>query len=401
MREAAKASVKKQCRKCTCIVPGQDPAGRLIRSRDIAGLFDSGARNLVPSLMPLPHDFAGTSFARDVLEIDPAEMLAIVRKQIGLLDLDLSGLTVVVGATTGYQAVTATAAALANASRVVALTRTSSRHPSLAAIADATLAFAKHARVSKRVEVTNRIDSRKWQDVDLVTNCLQVAPISRSLIELLPSHAVVSLMAEPWELRPGVVDFNACDEAGIKVAAPNLSHPAINLLPEFARLCCILLGDAGVDHRAARLAIVCDTPCAPSLERTLSEGGARVSVFSHPMLLTDDAWDVIVVAMRPTDKPPMDINCLGRIARNSHQALLVQFSGGVDRSAASYFGLSIWPPKRPTRGQLGLPLDALGPAPMVRRLTGGLKAAEAAYRGAELAGDSVGFLVTAASATVG
>ncbi|WP_210238157.1 hypothetical protein, partial [Mesorhizobium sp. M1C.F.Ca.ET.189.01.1.1] len=114
----------------------------------------------MPSLMPLPHDFAGTSSARDVLEIDPAEMLAIVRKQIGLLDLDLSGLTVVVGATTGYQAVTATAAALANASRVVALTRTSSRHPSLAAIADATLAFAKHARVSKRVEVTNRIDSR-------------------------------------------------------------------------------------------------------------------------------------------------------------------------------------------------------------------------------------------------
>ncbi|MER9303823.1 hypothetical protein NKJ06_12655 [Mesorhizobium sp. M0293] len=354
----------------------------------------------MPSLMPLPHDFAGTSFAR-VPEIDLAEMLAIVRKQIALLDLDLSGLTVVVGATTGYQVVTATAAALANADRVVALTRISSRHPSLAAAAEATLAFAKHAKVSKRVEVTNRIDSRKWQDVDLVTNCLEVGPISRSLIELLPSHAVVSLMAEPWELRPGFVDFDACDEAGIKVAAPNLSHPAIDLLPEFARLCCVLLGDAGVVQRAARLAIVCDTPCASSLEHTLREGGARVSVFSHPMLLTDDAWDVIVVAMRPTDKPPMDINCLGRIARNSHQALLVQFSGGVDRSAASYFGLRIWPPKRPTSGQLGLPLDVLGPAPMVRRLTGGLKAAEAAYRGAELGEDSVGFLVTAASATVG
>ncbi|MER8576114.1 hypothetical protein NKH19_28515 [Mesorhizobium sp. M1338] len=352
-------------------------------------------------MMPLPRDFAAASFARDILDIDLAEVLAIVRKQIALLDLDLSGLTVVVGATTGYQAVTATAAALANASHVIALTRISSRHPSLAAIADTTLAFAKHAKVSERVEVTNRIGSRKWQDVDLVTNCLQVGPISRSLIELLPSDAVVSLMAEPWELRPGVVDFDACDEAGIKVAAPNLSHPAINLLPEFARLCCILLGDAGVDPRAARLAIVCDTPCAPSLEQTLRESGATVSVFSHPMLLTDDAWDVIVVAMRPSDKPPMDINRLGRIARNSRQALLVQFSGGIDRSAASYFGLRVWPQKRPARGQLALPLDVLGSAPIVRRLTGGLKAAEAAYRGAELGGDSVGFLVTARSATVG
>ncbi|WP_292179727.1 hypothetical protein [Mesorhizobium sp.] len=356
---------------------------------------------MVPSLTPLSRDFPASSFARGVPEIDLAGVLAIVRKQIALLDLDLSGLTVVVGATTGYQAVTATVAALANASRVVALTRISSRHPNLAAIADATLAFAKHAKVSERIEVTNRIDSRRWQDVDLVTYCLQVGPISRSLIELLPSHAVVSLMAEPWELRPDVVDFDACDEAGIKVAAPNLSHPAIDLLPEFARLCCILLDEAGVDQRTARIAIVCDTPCAPPLEHRLRESGARVGVFSHPVLLTDDAWDVIVVAMRPSDKPPMDINSLGRIARNSRQALLVQFSGGIDRSAASYFGLRVWPPKRPTRGQLALPLDVLGPGPLVRRLTGGLKAGEAAYRGAELGGNSVGFLVKAGFPTAG
>lgn len=345
--------------------------------------------------MPSSGDFPSTPFARHVPEIDCGEALAIVRRQIALLDLDLSGLTVVVGAATGYQAITAAAAALANAGRVVALTRTSYRHP--AAASDATLAFAKYADVAERVEVANRIDSHKWHDVDIVTYCLQVGPISRSLTELLPSHAVVSLMAEPWELQPGVVDFDACDEAGIKVAAPNLSHPAIDLLPEFARLCCALLGDAGVDQRAARIAIVCDTPCAAILEQMLRERGARISVFSHPALLTDDAWDVILVAMRPSDKPPMDINSLGRIARNSRRAKLVQFSGGIDRSAASYFGLSVWPPKRPSRGQLGLPLDVLGAAPEIRRLIGGLKAAEAAYRDADLGGNNVGFLVTAGS----
>lgn len=230
---------------------------------------------MVPSLMPPSRDLPARSFARDVPETDLASVLAIAREQIALLDLNLSGLTVVVGATIGYRAVTATVAALANASRVVALTRISSRHPNLTAIADATLAFAKHAKVSERIEVTNRIDSRRWQDVDLVAYCLQVGPISRSLIELLPSHAVVSLMAEPWELRPDVVDFDACDEAGIKVAAPNLSHPAIDLLPEFARLCCILLDEAGVDQRNARIAIVCDTPCAPSLEHMLRNGGGE------------------------------------------------------------------------------------------------------------------------------
>jgi len=206
-------------------------------------------------------------------------------------------------------------------------------------------------------------------------------------------------MAEPWELRSGVVDFDACDEAGIKVAAPNLSHPSIALLPEFARLCRALLDDAGVDQPAARLAIVCDTPCAPFLAYTLRERGARVSVFSHPSLLTDNVWDVIVVAMRPSDRPSMDINSLGRIAGNSRHTLLVQFSGKIDRSAASYFGLSVWPPKRPASDQLGLPLDIFGADPVIRRLTGGLKAAEAAYRGAEMGGESVGFIVKAGFAT--
>lgn len=348
------------------------------------------------SSMPSSYEPPARLVARHAPEIDHAEALAIVREQMALLDLDLSGLTVVVGAATGYQAAAATAAALADAGRVVALARGSQRQSSLAAAAD-TLAFASYANVSERVEVLDRIDSRRWQDVDLLATGVQVGPISRSLIELLPSRAVVSLMAEPWELRPGVVDFDGCDDAGIKVAAPNLGHPSINLLPEFARLCCILLGEAGGDQRGAKLALVCDTPCAPFIDKALRERGARVSVFAHPTLMTGDAWDVIVVAMRPSDKPPMDINSLGRISANSRQALLVQFSGEIDRSAASYFGLKVWPPKRPARGELGLPLDVLGAAPAIRKLTGGLKAAEAAYHGAELGPDSIGFVVKAGS----
>ncbi|MFK0689106.1 hypothetical protein ACFX5Q_12975 [Mesorhizobium sp. IMUNJ 23033] len=350
--------------------------------------------------MPSSFEFPARPVARHVPDIDHAEALAIVREQIALLDLDLSGLTVVVGTATGYQAVAATAAALADAGRVIALAGEFQRHPSLATAADATLAFAKYTNVSKRVEVLNRIDSRGWHDVDLLVNGLQVGPISRSLIELLPPHAVVSLMAEPWELRPGIVDFDSCDDAGIKVVAPNLGHPAINLLPEFARLCCIMLDEAGVEQAGARLALVCDTPCAPFIEQALRDRGARVSVFAHPSLLTDSKWDVIVAAMRPSDRPPMDIKSLGRISETSRHALLVQFSGEIDRSAASYFGLRVWPPKRPARGQLGLPLDVLGAAPAIRKLTGGLKAAEAAYRGEALGRDSVGFIVKARSGTI-
>jgi hypothetical protein len=123
-----------------------------------------------------------------------------------------------------------------------------------------------------------------------------------------------------------------------------------------------------------------------------------VDLFAHPLLLTGNRWEAIVVAMQPSERPSMDISCLGRISETSRGALLVQFSGEIDRSAAHYFGLRVWPPKRPARGQLGLALETLGAAPTVRKLTGGLKAAEVAYRGAELGRDSVGFIVKHATA---
>jgi hypothetical protein len=200
-------------------------------------------------------------------------------------------------------------------------------------------------------------------------------------------------MGEPWELRPSFVDIGACRDVGIKVMAPNLAHPSLMLLPEFARLSCMLLDEAGLVPSEAKLAVICDTPCGSFIESALRERGAKVSVFSHPLHLTAGAWSGLIVAMQPSDKPPMNINNLGRVFETAPKALLVQFSGEIDRSAANYFGMRVWPPKKPGRGQLGLPLDVLGPIPTVRKIAAGLKAAELAYRGGYQNSDSIGFAV--------
>jgi hypothetical protein len=331
---------------------------------------------------------------RHIVEIDRSAVLRLVRQQVATYQLDMARMTVVTAAAAGYQATTATMAALAGASKVVALTRESKGYPNAADAAAATLALARAAGVLERIEVLDHLDSRRWGDVDIVAAAPQVVgPISRSIVELLSSRAIISLMAEPWELRPGFVDVESCRDIGIKVVAPNLGHPAVMLFPELARLSCVLLEEAGLEPLGARLAVVSDTPCASFIGRALSEHGATVSVFSHPMHLTESAWDAIVVAMRPSDKPAMNINSLGRISESAPKVLLVQFSGEIDRSAATYFGMRIWPPKKPGRGQLGLPLDVLGPAPTIRKAAAGLKAAELAYRGAGLGGGAIGFVV--------
>jgi hypothetical protein len=330
---------------------------------------------------------------RHIVEIDHSTVLQLIRQQVAAHQLDLAGMTVVAAAAAGYQAAAATMAALAGASRVVAFRRESKGYPNAADTAAATLALARAAGVVERMEVLDHLDSRRWGDVDIVAASAQMGPISRSIVELLPPRAIISLMAEPWELRPGSVDVDSCREVGINAVAPNLGHPAVMLFPEFARLSCILLEEAGIEPLGTRLAVISDTPCASFIERALSERGATVSVLSHPMHLTANDWDGIVVAMRPSDKPAMNINSLGWISERAPKASLIQFSGEIDRSAATYFGMRIWPPKKPGRGQLGLPLDVLGPAPVIRKAAAGLKAAELAYRGAELGRDAIGFLV--------
>lgn len=328
---------------------------------------------------------------RQIIDVDNETLLKILRQNIASLELDLSGLAVAANAGQGYEAFVATAAALAGASRVLAVFRDSRTSGSDGSRAMLTL--NEVAGLADRVQVLDHISSREWHDVDIVANSTRAEPISRSVIELLPAHAVIALMAEPWELEPGSVDIDACRDTGIRLAAPNYDHPAVMMHREFARLCCVLMEEAGLDFRDRSFAILSDTPLAPFIERALTGRGAEASVFPHPLLLGHSRWDAVIVAMSPSARQSVNVNALGHIREKAGNALLVQFSGDVDRSAASYFGLQVWPPKRPGRGQLGLPFDAAGPDPSIRRLVAGLKAAEIIYRGTQRGRDDIGRIV--------
>ncbi len=314
-------------------------------------------------------------------------------QHLEIMDVDLTGLVVLTGACGAYEEALATVAGLAGAARVIAVCQESKKRSQANAAAHNALPLAVFANVAGRVETLIRVDRACWPDVDILVSCPGLGPVTRSVVERLPPTAVVALMAEPWEIRPDLVDVEACGQMGIKIAAPNLGHPSIDLLPELAQRCCRLVSDAGVEPRGTRIAVLCDTPCGPFIERALTDRGAvDVQVFTHPMLLTRAAWDAVVVALRPSSSPPMDIKGLAAVMDKAGGAKLVQFSGEIDRVAANYFGFQVWPQRKPWRGRPGIAAEVLGPSAMVRRLVGGLKAAEAALHGAKLGSDEIGFV---------
>jgi hypothetical protein len=329
---------------------------------------------------------------RDVSEVDEAHALDLVRRSIATLELDLSGLVVVTGVAGKYEQLAAAAAALAGAKWVLGVCRDPPRRVRAIGAPPCELPFAKLANAAERIEIVSRLDSPAWNGVDILVSSPELTPIARPVVELLPPTAVIALMAAPWEVGPHAVDIDACDKVGIKVAAPNLHHPFIGQLPELAQLCRRLIEDAGLDLTGAKIAVLCDTPFAPFIERALAGAGADIRTFPHPLLLTRNDWDAIVVALHPSERSSMDINGLAAIADNAPDALLLQFSGHIDRVAARYFGLRLWPQKRPVRGHLGQ-VESLGLAPMIRRLIAGLKAAEMARRGVPGGPESIGIVV--------
>ncbi|WP_246225888.1 hypothetical protein [Chelativorans xinjiangense] len=309
------------------------------------------------------------------------KVLSLIQKNVGDFALDVSGLHVVVPATVGYRAATATLALLAGATSATAITRPSNRYHSAQEAADITLSLAALAGVRGRVTISERIDHQTCSNTNILFNSEPIPPITRSIIERLPRHSVIAMVSEPWMLLKGEIDIRACQEHGIPISAVNESHPAIGGADYQAALCLKLFQEAGIAIGKASVALICGNPLARNLERGMRAAGAQVEVFPNPDMVFTHSWDAVVLAQRPTNRPSLGIHDLGRIAKVAPNAVILQYWGDIDRKAARYFGLKVWPPRTPGKSQMGMPLEALGPEPTVRLIAGALKAAELVLAG--------------------
>ncbi|WP_265519407.1 hypothetical protein [Nitratireductor luteus] len=275
----------------------------------------------------------------------------------------------------------ATLALLAGAASVTAITRPSNRYHSAEEAADTTLSLASLAGVHAGLRVSERIDHLTCRSTNLLVSSGPTGPVTRSIIERLPRPSVIATMHEAWMLLKGEIDIMACQEHQVPISAVNESRPAIGGADYQPALCLKLLEAAGVAIVGATVALICGNPLARNLEEGMQAAGVKVVVFPNPSTMFTHSWDAIVLAQRPTDQPSLGIRDLGRIAEAAPNATIIQYWGDIDRKAAHYFGLEVWPPRAPGKGQMGMPLEALGPAPTVRLLAGALKAAELVLAG--------------------
>jgi len=177
--------------------------------------------------------------------LDPRRLAALIEAAVDGCRLDLTGKIVLTEAACGAYVVTPILAACAGAERVYATTK-STAHGTFEEVVAQTLGVAELAGVRDRIEIVTGRSSAIVSHADIITNSGHVRPIDREMIGWMKPSAVVSLMFEAWEFRPGDVDLRACRDRGIRVGATNERHPDVDVFSFLGPMAVKLLLDAHV-----------------------------------------------------------------------------------------------------------------------------------------------------------
>ena len=298
-------------------------------------------------------------------------------------DLDLAGLTVLTEAASGAYVVTPVLAAMAGAD-VVAVAA-GNAYSSADEIQELTLRVAELAGVRGRIELVDRKEPAVVGAADIVTNSGQVRPIDADTVSCMKPSAVVPLMYESWEYREADLDLEACRARGILVAGTNERHPAVDVFSFLGQMAVLQLHEAGIPVRGQpaaralrqRLRVVhhATTSCAPGRR----SGRRRSTPDTVPPAATPSCW--------PCSPGP---SCARRGRRTvagpaRPRRGSLQYWGDADRDALTAAGCRSWPPWAPAAGHMGVLPSAVGPEPIVRLQSGGLKVGQVLASGLDVA----------------
>ena len=308
--------------------------------------------------------------------LDPRRLAALIPVAVERCRLDLTGKVVLTEAACGAYVVTPILAACAGAKRVYATTKSTRTAPSTTSSRRRS-PWPSWPACATGIEIVTGRSSGIVAQADIITNSGHVRPIDRRMIGWMKPSAVVSLMYEAWEFRKGDVDLDACRERRIRVGATDERHPDVDVFSFLGPMAVKLLLDAHVAVYRSSVLLLCDNPFAGFLTRGLKRAGATVDVAeSVATAPRQKRYDAIVVALHPREVPVVSAADAHLISSNWPGAVVGQFWGDIDRAALDDLNVPLWPEKGPGAGHMGILPSAIGPEPVIRLQTGGLKVGE-------------------------
>lgn len=301
-------------------------------------------------------------------------LLEIVDRRRADIGLDLSGLSVLTDARTEEDFVTILAAARAGAARIIAA------GPLRATVRSAQVeAMIRRASaemgLESRIDFTETVEPAMARQVDIIAVERQSSLIKPALLSMLPPSSVLAMLFDSRGAVSGGLDLSQRGAFDMQVAAVNIADPESGIAEFLAPLCLLQMRQAGLQPEQCRCLLLCDNEMQDVLETGLRAAGAQIVTAGSLDAVSQGPFEAVILAMTPSREYRLDLNAVSRLPELMPGGVVVQFWGDIDRSAARYFSVEIWPPVHPGRGQMGIRLSALGSEPVVAMRSGALLAA--------------------------
>jgi hypothetical protein len=319
--------------------------------------------------------------------------------------LDLSALTVLTEAASGWFALTPIIASLAGAREVIAVGK-DSVHGSFEKIEAHITALAGEFGCKSRLRIVSEKSPAHVSCADIVTNLGFVRPIDALMISFLKPTAAVALMWEPWEFREGEVDLAACRQRNIPVLGTDEQVPELRTFDFVGMLALKLLLEADIEVRMCRVAILGGGPFAASAANHLSAAGAAVGWIRPEASMPEeskavpaanrwanftqegtlafirDADALLILEHRAREEliGPRGMIDFHDIRRLNEGLTIVHICGGIDLESLNRSGLPYHPAQIQPAGFMSRTTAHLGPRPLIDLHTAGLRVGEVLTR---------------------
>ena len=310
----------------------------------------------------------------------------LLQEIISSLKLDLSGLTVLTEAATGYYALTPIIAALAGAETVYCLAR-NSKFGTVKDVIELNTVLRRDLEVKNDVNIfTDRKDSRIGL-ADIVTNLGFVRPIDKAFLTQLKSTAVIPLMFETWEYRTADLDLSECRSLGIPVLGTNENHPVLLIFHYIGHLALKLLLTMDIELFKSKIVVIGGGEFGRHIVEVLRSIGAVVEQIQaerdkhrhHRRMEMFADCDAVIIANHHNHQPLIGHNGLfspAELHKINPGLSFVHISGYVDRKALIEFGFRCVPDHFAQPGYMSVTTDELGPRPLIELHSAGLKVGE-------------------------
>ena len=321
-----------------------------------------------------------------------------IEEAVKRLNLDLAGKVVLTEAATGAYIVTPVIAALAGA-EVYAYTR-DTKYGSVAEVRKHTNELLEQFEERDlKVTIIDSLGPDILAKADIITNSGHLRPLDSEKLQYAKKNAVIPLMYEAWEWRDADLDIEHCKKNGIVVGATNERHPDVDVFNYLGDMALKMIFDAGLCPYKNSFILVCNNDFGPFIAKVLSTvcealavcdipenkakyGGLNIDWISDfPDLVIPEKYkrsSAIIFTAYPFDKSWIGDDSLpipvSKIRDAVPDAVLLRYAGDIDEAFCKQY-VTVYP-GHVHSGHMGILPSAIGPDPIIRLQSGGLKVGE-------------------------